>query len=136
MGFVANNRHKTQLARRRWTALVAVFALIAQMLLPLGQALALDGGQGNDLQAMCLPNGFKLVPIEQNGTPTVPANAVPCPLCTLQLAPALPTPQDTATVIILDAPAHQVVFGLPLQHTRTSIWRDTYRPPRAPPISV
>ena len=131
----ANSRHKMQPARRQWTALVAIFAIVTQMLLPLGQALAFDSGQNFDYQNMCLPDGYKFSSSERNDTPTVPTNSVPCPLCTLQLAPTLPTPQEI-TIIIIDAPAQHAVFSLPHQHTRTSIWRDALQPSRAPPISI
>lgn len=138
MQFLASNRYKARRAghaRRRWTALVAVFLLVAQVLLPFGQALAFDGGNGVDYQAMCLPDGFKALSGEQGDIPSVPTNAVPCPLCTLQLAPALPVPQDTA-IFIIDAPVLRVSFGLPLQHTRSSIWREALQPSRAPPVSI
>ncbi|MCK5167012.1 MAG: hypothetical protein KAQ66_06820 [Rhodospirillaceae bacterium] len=111
--------------------------LIAQTLLPFGHALAFEGEKGIDYQAMCLPSGFKIISMEQDGTSTpasTPTNSVPCPLCTLHLTPTLPTPQNTATII--DAPTQRAVFGLRLQRARTSIWRNALRPSRAPPISV
>jgi len=135
MGIFANNRSKTKLSRRRLTALAAAFALIVQIILPLGQVLAFDGGQGVDYQAICLPKGFTFAPVERDDAPVTPTYAVPCPLCTLQLAPALPAPQDIA-LIVIDAPAQHAAYGLPLQHARTSIWRDTLQPSRAPPFSV
>jgi len=121
--------------RRRWVALLAVFALVAQVVVPFGHAMAFDAGVGVEYQVICTANGFKQIPVNADGAPINPQVVAPCPFCFLTTAPALfvPTPDTT---IVADVERAHVTFARPAAQHQASIWRGTPRPSRAPPLFV
>jgi hypothetical protein len=134
MGFFAPKQRKVRTGRRL-TAQVAIFALIVQMLLPFGQALAFSSEQSIEYQIICTASGIKKIPVDHNNGPVDPTNSTPCSFCLVHLAPVLAVPQ-VASVIVIDEPVEHAVFGLPAQQVQVSIWRSSLRPSRAPPLFV
>ena len=132
MGFFAHNKPKVR-SGRSLAALITIFALIVQMLLPFGQALAFSSDQSIEYQIICTANGIKKIPIEQNEAPAQPSDSIPCSTCVVHMSPVLIVPQLASLIIIIE-PVEHAVFGLPSQQIQSSVWRSSLRPSRAPPF--
>jgi hypothetical protein len=114
---------------------LAVFALVLQTLLPVGQALALETAQDDSYIVICTANGIEQHPIDEGGTPIVPTSAGPCSHCLAHVPVNFIAPLDTASVVI--EPLDQTTtFVVVFSHRQASIWRNLTRPSRAPPLSV
>jgi len=135
MGLFAQKCNSVLSARRQLTAWVAVVALIVQIFVPLGQALAVDGDQGIEYQVICTANGFKQIPIDQNGAPIEIEDGVQCAFCLVHSTPALMSPLDSDLVTVFEETDHHT-FALLIQHGPANIWRGAPRPSRGPPLSV
>lgn len=135
MGLFAHKCKTAHVSRRRFTAWVAVVALIFQMLVPFGQALAFNADQGTEFQYICTVTGIKQIPIDHAGDPAEPADTVSCPFCFVHFSPALFVPQED-TVIKIDMPVEPAAFGLPVQQVHVRIWHGSLHPSRAPPSIV
>ncbi|MBL4613448.1 MAG: hypothetical protein JKY27_01035 [Magnetovibrio sp.] len=135
MGLFAHKRNKALFAHRQLTVWAAAFVLIVQMLLPFGQAVAFDVDQDIEYQIICTANGIKQIPIDQNGAPIEPVDAVSCSSCVMHVVAALLAPQVTA-LISIEEPVEHASFGLPVEQVQISVWRGSLRPSRAPPLFV
>jgi len=135
MGLFAQPSTKAICTRRRVSAWLAVFALVLQTLLPVGQALALETAQDERYIVICTVNGIEQHPISQEGTPIVPSSTGPCSHCIAYGSVNFIAPLATASVILepLNQPTAFVVVP---QYRQVSIWRSQTRPSRAPPLFV
>jgi len=135
MGLFAQTSTKAIFARRRVLAWLAVFALVLQTLLPVGQALALETAQDERYIVICTANGIEQHPITQEGTPIVPTSAGPCSHCIAHAPVNFIAPLNTALVVV--EPLNQsTAFVVVPQYRQVSIWRSQIRPSRAPPLFV
>lgn len=121
--------------RRQWTAWLAVFTLLLQFAVPFGQALAFDPATDIEYQIICTANGVKQIPINADGAPVEAQDTVSCPFCFAYAAPALVQPVLIGGEFSKNAQS-DVAFSHPAYIQRTSIWRGTPRPSRAPPLNV
>lgn len=137
---MAHSKHMQRFVRpahqpRQISAWLAVLALLVQVLLPFGQALALGPSQDIEYQIICTANGVKQIPINGDGTPIDAQDAAPCPFCFTYAAPSLLQPETNT--FILDSQSDKTVsYAISANDQHTSIWRGTPRPSRAPPLSI
>lgn len=133
--------HSTQSVRRylrthrQWAAWVAVCALLIQLVVPFGQALAFDPEQDIEYQFICTANGIKQIPINTDGSPVDPPANASCPFCFLTAAPALFSPAYDCAVVSEDLRI-PVSFTQLNEQIPANIWRGAPRPSRAPPLSI
>lgn len=122
--------------RRQGAVWLAVFAVLAQVLMPFGQALALDPNSDYEYQVICTATGVTQVAIGADGEPIEPLD-VPksCPFCSLHNALILLEPENVPTFTSKSAfvPA---AFMEPVGQTPACIWRGAPQPSRAPPVSI
>lgn len=132
----ATTKTKINLTHRTFATWLAVFALVVQTFMPLGQALAANALQNDGFQIICTANGIEQVPLSQDGAPVVPTNFGPCSHCLMHGSVAMFTPQSTHAIVLSIPAEHSVAFALPIQQTHANIWRGLPRPSRAPPKFV
>ncbi|MCW8914797.1 MAG: DUF2946 domain-containing protein [Magnetovibrio sp.] len=120
---------------RRIPAWLAVFTLLAQVLMPFGQALAFAPDQDVEYQIICTANGVKQIPINADGSPIDAQDARQCPFCFTYSAPSLLQP-EVSTIIVDSHADNRVSFAQITSEHRISIWRGTPQPSRAPPLNV
>jgi len=118
------------------TGWLAVLAVLVQVLMPFGQALAYDVDSDIEYQVICTATGVKQISIGSDGQPIEPLD-VPssCPFCFLHSAVVLLTPETVPTfsTFIVVAPD---AYERPVQQRTAGIWRGAPRPSRAPPLYV
>ena len=122
--------------RRQGAVWLAVFAVLAQVLMPFGQALALDANSDYEYQVICTATGITQVAIGADGKPIEPLD-VPksCPFCSLHSSLVLLEPESVPAFTSKSA----LVPVASVQHTEqriASIWRGAPQPSRAPPVSI
>jgi len=122
--------------RRQGAVWLAVFAVLAQVLMPFGQALALDASSDYEYQVICTATGVTQVAIGADGQPIEPLD-VPksCPFCSLHTALILLEPESVPAFTSKSAFV-PVGFMEPIEQTPASIWRGAPQPSRAPPVSI
>jgi len=122
--------------RRQGAAWLAVFAVLAQVLMPFGQALALDTSADYEYQVICTATGITQVAIGADGKPIEPLD-VPksCPFCSLHSVLILLEPESVPAFTSKSALV-PVAFVQPAQQHIASIWRGAPQPSRAPPVSI
>ncbi|HEY9080527.1 DUF2946 domain-containing protein [Magnetovibrio sp.] len=123
-------------ARRQGTVWLAVFAVLAQVLMPFGQALALGANADYEYQVICTATGITQVAVGADGQPIEPLD-VPksCPFCFLHSSVVLLQPEQVPTpgMRMVVVP---VAFEHPAHQRTASIWRGSPQPSRAPPVSI
>jgi len=122
--------------RRQGAVWLAVFAVLAQVLMPFGQALALDASSDYEYQVICTATGITQVAIGADGKPIEPLD-VPksCPFCSLHSTLVLLEPESVPAFTSKSALA-PVAFVQPTEQHIASIWRGAPQPSRAPPVSI
>lgn len=135
MRLFARKQNKARLAHRRLTTWACLFALIAQIFVPLGQVLASDTDQGIEYQLICTADGVKQILIDETGAPIEPQDVVSCAFCLMHAPPILIAPQLSA-VGVVEALGEQAIFARPVHQVQTNIWRGRLHLTRAPPLSV
>ena len=122
--------------RRQGAAWLAVFAVLAQVLMPFGQALAFDSNADYEYQVICTATGITQVALGADGQPIEPLD-VPksCPFCFLHSALVLLEPESVPALTVQPT-SPPVAFVQPAEQHPASIWRGAPRPSRAPPVSI
>jgi len=122
--------------RRQGVAWLAVFAVLAQVLMPFGQALAYDVDGDYEFQTICTATGITQIVIGANGEPIEPLD-VPksCPFCSLHNALILLQP-DHGPALASSMALTPVAFAHPVEQRAASVWRSAQQPSRAPPFSI
>ncbi|MBC8267270.1 MAG: DUF2946 domain-containing protein [Rhodospirillaceae bacterium] len=122
--------------KRQVASWLAMFALLMQVLMPFGQALAFDSPQDIEYQLICTANGIKQIPINGNDAPLPQQDIGPrCPFCTISFAPVLLQPDAIAAVIRKEI-TDDVSYGRDEPSRDATIWRGSSSPSRAPPLDV
>ena len=122
--------------RRQGAAWLAVFAVLAQVLMPFGQALALDASADYEYQVICTATGITQVAIGVDGKPIEPLD-VPksCPFCSLHSTLILLEPESVPAFTSKSAFV-RVALMQPVEQAPASIWRGAPQPSRAPPVFI
>jgi len=120
---------------RRLPAWLALLSLVAQLLVPFGQALALDPIQDIEYQVICTASGVKQIAVDTDGNPILPQNAAPCPFCFSHAAPSVLQP-EVGSVFVKHAPDVVVSFARLENDQHASLWHGVAHPSRAPPQSL
>lgn len=133
MGNLAQRQYKKR-ARRQVTASIAIFALIAQILIPFGQALAFSAESNIEYQVVCTANGFKKIAIDTSGDPIEAPDGTNCPLCLLQGSSAVLQKVEEGGSHVGDV--RKTAFAPSRIDNHTSLWRAGPRAPRGPPLGA
>ena len=136
MGGFSTQRINAHPARRTFATWLALFALVLQTVMPMGQAFAANALQSDDTPFICTMNGMQQAGTNQEEMPVTPSDSGPCSHCLMHVSAALFTPQGTDAILLSIPAGHRVSFALPKQQTHASIWRGLPRPSRAPPKFV
>lgn len=121
--------------KRQVTAWSVVAALMIQMLIPFGQALALDANSDLEYQIICTADGIKRLAITDDGQPVQPTGVEACAFCVTHMPAAMAVPQNFA-FLTYDALAERATHTLQSQETQVSVWRAARPSSRAPPPFV
>lgn len=122
--------------RRQGAAWLAVFAVLAQVLMPFGQALARDANADYEYQVICTATGITQVAINADGEPIEPLDMPKsCPFCSLHNALVLLEP-ESVPALTAQSTFRPTVFVHPAVQHPASIWRGAPNPSRAPPVSI
>ncbi|MDX1738788.1 MAG: hypothetical protein R3261_11165 [Alphaproteobacteria bacterium] len=111
-------------------ALLALFAMLFQAVLPLGNAIAADAGI--EQIVICTPNGIETVSLDADGNPIETETEVVCSSCILQAAVFLVSPDNHNPDIAYLAETVEVwsqIEFIPVNHQNS-----TPRLTRAPPL--
>lgn len=132
---LGNDRHTRVSRLRDWGALLALFAILVQNIVPFGQALAVEPGSDVDYQIVCTASGIKQVPLGEDGQPVDPQGAEFCPFCFISSAPLFLEPAFEIAVQRIERGEHRTIAIAPSSEL-PSLWRTIPRPSRAPPLNV
>lgn len=122
-------RHTMLHTVRAW---LAIFAILAQGLLPVGSAVAATLDDGATEIIVCTANGIQSIALDENGAPVEPKTQGACPFCILHVT-AIPSEQNFDTTKIHFVAQATTVTWSPIHHRPVTVWRATPAPSRAPP---
>ncbi len=113
-----------------------MFALLTQVLMPFGQALALDLSQDIEYQLICTIDGIKQIPVNESDAP-LPLEDIgrQCPFCSISGTP-VSLQLNATTVVIPSDITDDVSYGRDEPSRDATIWRGSSSPSRAPPLDV
>lgn len=119
--------------RHQGVATFAVLALMMQVLLPFGQAIAFDADTDIEYQIVCTSSGVKQIAVGADGSPIELQDALPCPFCFTHNTPALTLPDEGPNAALVLPARVQASFVRVSQRLHTNLWQSTPNPSRAPP---
>ena len=133
--FITLSKHKLRTRLNAFGAWLAILGILAQVIMPIGSALASTSDVAIEHIVICTSNGLRTVSLNADGAPVETDNRVSCPFCILH-ATAIPAEHDFEASEVFYSSAVSTVIWSPVFQTPATIWSAKTGPSRAPPSFV